>query len=1036
MKKRIFLLLLLSTGYICHFAYGQARVTGKVSDVSGEPIIGATVQVKGTSSGTVTDKQGAFFIQASPGSTLSVSYIGMQTQEVTVGSGPLNIVLKPGDTRLNDVVVIGYETTTRKSVTSSISHVDAKDISSYTTGNVANALEGKVPGLQVISGGGLPGAQPKILIHGLSSINNNTNPLVILDGIEVGYNSLNFLNPSDIASIDVLADASAAAIYGARSGQGVILITTKKGKGKPVIQLNVSNGWNVLPDVNVAGANEYVRIMNEEAERSSAPPPFANPEGIKGTNYWNLAFDAGHTQNYIVSVSGGRDGLSLYGSLGYYKEDSYNATDKGGHWRKITGHFNGDMNIGSIFKMGISLSPRYESWLNSPNTTYAAYAMDPTIQPYKTTDSVYKSIPDGFMDMTAFNPYYSQPNRSGFNGVTSPLFSYLTNFGEGETFALLYGTYLQAEPVKNLILKTSVSGFANADQSNSYTPKYYLASNANHKTTDLSSSTDINTRWQVTNTASYNFSIRDHHFNVLAGQSADKYTYKGSAASRQDIPLDEPSFRYISGAATVTGGSGSYQPGTAGGNRWGIMNSYFGSVRYNFKEKYYLSGTFRADGSSLINPQYRWGYFPTVSGAWILSEESFFRKFQPAISFLKLRASWGKSGGNLPGATGAYLSVLSPTTYPDGAGGYVTGYFPSNIANPEIKWEIQRDFTAGIDLGLLEGKFNVSFEKFVRNPSNLLEDVNVDYVLGYPQGYYPTQQANVGSMSTNGWDATIGFQDNLAPKFHLQTNLTLNHWRSIVEDLGGADPILGHEANDVISTYRSRLTKGHQPGAWYGFIVEGVFQSDKEASDYVNTSGARLQPLAQAGDLKYKDVNGDGIINNDDLTDIGSPWPDFTAGLTLQLNYGAFDFRTELYGSWGAQYFQNYLLNMNPTGHLNFKSGLADKFWHGEGTSNSFPVLRYPDQNGNFSKMSTFFLDKANFIKCNLMQIGFTIPSRWIPQIKNLRVYVSAQNLFTVTKYTGLNPDLPWYNNVGYNGVDNFQALVPRTYLAGVNLSF
>jgi hypothetical protein len=318
----------------------------------------------------------------------------------------------------------------------------------------------------------------------------------------------------------------------------------------------------------------------------------------------------------------------------------------------------------------------------------------------------------------------------------------------------------------------------------------------------------------------------------------------------------------------------------------------------------------------------------------------------------------------------------------------------------------------------------------------LLDNLTVDYVLGYPQGYYPTQQANVGSMTTNGWDATVSYRNNLTTKLHLQADFTLNHWKSIVKDLGGADPILGHEANDVISTYRSRLTKDHEPGAWYGFIVEGVFQSDEEATNYVNKSGEPLQPFAKAGDLKFKDTNGDGVINNDDLTDIGAPWPDLTAGLTIQLNYGAFDFRTELYGSWGAEYFQNYRLNMNPTGHLNFKSGLADKFWHGEGTSNSFPVLRYPDQNGNFSKMSTFFLDKANFVKCNLMQLGFTVPSHWIPQIKNLRIYVSAQNLFTITKYSGLNPDLPWYNNVGYNGVDNYQALLPKTYLAGINLSF
>ncbi|HSC38051.1 MAG TPA: hypothetical protein VLD19_09280, partial [Chitinophagaceae bacterium] len=410
----------------------------------------------------------------------------------------------------------------------------------------------------------------------------------------------------------------------------------------------------------------------------------------------------------------------------------------------------------------------------------------------------------------------------------------------------------------------------------------------------------------------------------------------------------------------------------------------FGSLRYNYKEKYFLAGTMRADASSLVNPLYRWGYFPTVSGAWIISEEPFFEKVPvKTMSYLKLRASWGKSGGNLPPSSGAYLTTLSSTNYPTANGGYVSGYAAGTIANPEIKWEIQKDYTFGLEARVLNNKVNLTVEKYVRNPSNLLENITVDYVLGYPQGYYPTQLANVGKMTTNGWDFSIGYKDNFGKKLVFGANLTMSHSKSIVDDLGTADPILGHEANDVISTYRSRLTKGHEPGAWYGFQTQGVFQSDAEAVAYVNKNGVRLQPAAKAGDLIFQDSNGDGVLDNNDLHDLGSPWPKYTGNLTLTLNYGHFDFRTELYGSFGAKYFQSYRLNMNPTGHANFKSGLADQFWHGAGTSNSFPVLRYPDQNGNFSKMSDFFLDQANFLKCNLLQVGYTIPN-WIKGVQNL----------------------------------------------------
>jgi hypothetical protein len=289
-------------------------------------------------------------------------------------------------------------------------------------------------------------------------------------------------------------------------------------------------------------------------------------------------------------------------------------------------------------------------------------------------------------------------------------------------------------------------------------------------------------------------------------------------------------------------------------------------------------------------------------------------------------------------------------------------------------------------------------------------------------------------LTTNGWDLSIGYKDNITRKLKFGANLTVSHSRSVVKDLGTADPIIGREANDVISTGRSRLTKGHEPGAWYGYKTDGVFQSDAEAAAYVNKSGARLQPAAKAGDLKFENINGDSVLDGTDLTDLGSPWPKYTGNLTLTLSYGNFDFRTEFYGSFGAEYLQSYRLNMNPTGHLNFRTGFANQFWHGEGTSDKFPILRYPDQNGNFNKMSDFLLAKANFVKCNLIQIGYTIP-HWIKGVNSLRIYASAQNLFTVTKYPGLNPDLPWYNNVTYNGVDNYQAIPSRVFLVGLNLN-
>lgn len=1007
------------------------QITGTVTDSAGAPLPGVSIVVKGTQNGTSTDLNGKFSIQVAPSDILEFSLLGYLATERPVGTAAqLDVQLEMAGYQLSDVVVIGYQTASRRSVTTSIASVSAEDIQSQVTGNVANAIQGKLPGVQILPGSGLPGSQPTILIRGLSSLTGNTTPLIIVDGIEMGYNALNFLNPSDIQRIDVLKDASASAIYGSRAGQGVILITTKKGGGKPVIQVESSLGFDYMPDLNLAGASEFARIMNRIAENSGLDPYFPNPESLQGTDYWDMAYDVGITQDHLISARGGKDGLSLYGSLGYFRQDSYNATDKGGNWTRITARLNAELDVSEKFTMGLNLAPRYEKWLSTPDVTFSAYAMDPTTSPFKTEDSVYRAIPEGFMDFTAFNPYYSLPNRSSLNGVTNPYFAYYTNFNENEAFGAQYATFLQFTPIPNLVLKSQLEGFATVTSSEGYSPKYYLATNANNKESTLSSQTGTNARWKITNTANYRFGINDHQVDVLLGQSADKYTVKGTRASRKNIPFDTEPYQHIAAASEVVDGSGYYQPGATD---FGKMLSFFGSLRYDYKGKYYLSGSMRADASSLVNPAYRWGYFPTLSAAWIISEEGFFENLKDKINYLKLRASWGRAGGNLPGTVGAYLTTIAPVYYTDANGNPITGYTPSNIADPRIKWEVQEDYTLGLDAGFFNDRLNLTLETFIRRPQNLLIDVRVDPALGYPQGYIPTQPSNVGKLTTHGWDLGIGYRGNVGPKLSWGADLTLSHWKSIVDHVGNADPVLYARNNDVISTFRSRLTQGHEPGAWFGYIVDGVFQTDEEAIAYVNAEGVPYQPLAKAGDLKFRDVTGDGVIDNGDLTDIGSPWPKLTSGLTLTLQYGRLDFRAEFYGAFGHEYSNDYRL-LTPALY-NFPSGWGDQFWNGPGTSNAFPILRSAsqDQNGNFSKMSEFLLEDADFLRCRLIQIGYTIPAAWVKGIQTLRVYASAQNLFTISGYSGLNPDLP-FQGIGFHGVDRFQAVPANTFLFGISL--
>jgi len=791
MKKM--LLLICASCLLMHAdCFAQLpEVKGKITGTDNLSLEGVSVTVKGTATGTVTDNNGQFILRVPATGILVLSFTGYKPKEIAVnGRNFISEKLEAESKQLDDVVVIGYQTASRKSISTAISSVGAKEIQSFSSGNVANAIQGKLAGVQVISGNGLPGSQPTILVRGLSSLTANTTPLIIVDGIEINYNSLNFINPLDIENIDVLKDASASAIYGSRAGQGVILITTKRGKGKPTVNVQSSVGLDVLPNPGIADGQEYMRIMNRVAANSNVAPYFSNTN-IPTYNYWDNAFDNGVRQNFLLSASGGKDGLSFYGSLGYYGQDSYNATDKGGNWKKFSARFNVDYTVNSVVKFGMNFSPRFEKWLGSPNVMFNAYAADPTNAPFKSADSVQRAINAAGLQSsytTAFDPYYSQFNRSPFNSVDNPNGAFARNFDNNDFFGAEYATYLELKPIKGLTVKTMIEGLYGASNATDYAPKYFIASNARNQQEVVSQSTQTSRRWKVTNTANYKFSfLKDHNVDVLLGQSADNYTVKGTNVSKTGIPFELEPYRYVSGATTLLNAGGYNQDGAA---PFGKMSSLFGSLRYNYKGKYFASATMREDKSSLVNPLYRTGYFPTVSAAWIISDEKFFSKLSSTFDYLKLRGSWGKAGGNLPGSVGAYLSVVSPLTYLDGLGNVQTnGRVVSNLADPAIKWEVQEDFTVGLDGNMFKNKLDFSIELYKRNPKNLLASVTLDPVLGYPQGYIASQTSNIGALTTKGFDISVGYKGNITRKLSFGANLVVSHWSSLVDYAGNADPI-------------------------------------------------------------------------------------------------------------------------------------------------------------------------------------------------------------------------------------------------------
>ncbi|MBC9928948.1 SusC/RagA family TonB-linked outer membrane protein [Chitinophaga qingshengii] len=1031
----LLILLLLTSGV----GFSQQHpVRGKVTDGNKQPLPGVSVHVKHEKTGVVTDANGLFSLNARIGDTLVCSFVGYASRETPVTAAALHlIVLTETEHNLNETVVIGYQTITRKSVTTAVSSVNTKDIAPTTTANVANTLQGKVPGLQVFQGGGTPGAQPKLLVRGFTTITGGSDPLIVVDGVLTSFGGLNDLNPADIEKVDVLKDAAATAIYGSRGGAGVIMVTTKRGKEKTLVNFNGSSGVNHWVKPHLAGTGEYVDFYKKVYAANNQTLPANGAVSDVNTDWWNATIRDGYTHNYNVSASGNKNGLSFYGSLGYFDQTStFRAQRNTGDYQKVTARLNIDYQLSKIFKIGVNLVPRFETYGDGGGTgLFNIMSIAPNVGITKTPEqtaadvNAYAAGNPGW-NFTAYNPVYSQFTRSNFNNISNPVAAMARDFNKNRFFGTQGSAYLEVKPIKNITFRTSFSGFYNSSNATNYNPKYFIDPKDKRDKAEVSQKTALAYRWQVDNTLNYLGAIGKHHINVLVGQSADNYITNSTYVLRQDIPYDADPYRFVSGGAVLADGSGGYQPGAG---PFGKMNSYFSRLQYDFNETYFLAASFRADGSSLLSPANRWGYFPTVSAGYVLSNERFMSPVK-WINYLKLRASYGRVGGNLPASPGAYQSTLGLVDYVNGDHSRIYGYTPSNVPDPNIKWETTQDVTIGLDAELFNNKFSLVVDKYWRSPKDMLLYLPVQPSLGYPQDYIPTIYTNVGTMRTSGYEAAISYKDKIG-KVSYNIGLTLQHFISKAVDLRG-QVLYDEISNDVFqSTRRTKTAAGDIVGGYYGYVVDGVFQDQQQIDNYRNKAGDKLQPNARPGDFIYRNVNGDDKIDLNDRTFIGSPYPKMAGGLTLQAAYRGFDIRMEFYGSFGNKVADDYLVRMNPIYGYNFISGSTDKFWNGPGSTNTHPVLSLSDPNGNFTSNSTFFIKDGSYVRNKLMQVGYTLPDKWLKGVGPIRFYVSAQNLFTITKYPGLNPEVPFGGILRY-GIDNGQNPIPKYYAFGFNANF
>ena len=976
-------------------------VKGTVIEAStNEPLIGATVKVKGTGTGTVTNFDGEYQVTVDKNATLVFSSIGYKTVEQPVnGRTTINVSLVDDTNDLNEVVVIGYGVAKKGDLTSSISAIKGEKLEKLSTGNVMNALQGQVNGVQV-TGAGSPGATPRVIIRGVSTI-NGSDPLYVVDGMPVGTN-INFLNQNDIESMQVLKDASASAIYGTRASNGVVLITTKKGSaGATKFTASASVGLQTLSKPDIADAAEYEKVYNARYTNDGQVSPFT---GGGNTDWWNEVFNkVAVQQNYNFGFSGGNDKFIYSANIGYYRQNSQYKT---GYWQKLSARFSMEYNFNKIVKAGIDLTPRYENWDNTPSLMGAVMSMDPTTE---------VMLPQDQWTSNQYSNYARSNNNQEWNPVAS---MYRLDAGADE-YALLATPYVAITPIEGLTFRTQFGVNARFNMSDSFTPDFYIDNLEQASRNQASRTFANNVDWNWTNTLTYLKSFNKHNLNLMAGYTMERFQYYNLYGTSYDIPSNVSTMRYVS--------AGTADDDASGYNSYTSLISYLGRVMYNYDEKYYLTASIRVDGSSKFSTGNKYATFPAVSAAWRISGEKFMQN-QNVVNDLKLRLGWGKVGNqNIDNS--AYLSSIGTMRYVLGDL-VVVGSQVSGIGNQKLKWETVEDYNIGIDAAFLQSRLRVTADWFRKTSHDMLMKKDNLLLLGYPM-WNGQMWENVGEMRATGWELGFNWQDNIGD-FNYGVGLNLSSVKNKAITLNGDYIYTGSHNGDYII----RNEAGQLISQFYGYVVDGIFQNETEVRSYTSQTGELMQPNAQPGDFRYKDLNNDGTIDENDKTYIGNPFPDLMMGINLNASWKNFDFLAQFYGTFG-----NDIYNLNKdryfgTDGQNVIAGTYEKAWRPDNTNTDVPRLSVNDANGNHNKPSTFFVEDGSYMRLKLLQIGYTLPKNVLGPKMTARISLSAQNLFTITGYSGMDPETAAMGSVTEAGIDWTGYPNPRTFLLGVNLNF
>ncbi|NDV57496.1 TonB-dependent receptor [Bacteroides sp. 519] len=992
-------LLLFCLSLSCNlFAQNQRKLTGSVWDENGESIIGASVSVKGTSTGTITDVDGNFSVEAGDNATIVVSFMGYIPQEIAVrGQSVLRITLKENAEMLDEVVVVGYGVVRKKDLTGAVSSVDSKKMQDKPVANIGEALQGRASGVQIINSGA-PGSNVSIRIRGISTI-NNSEPLLVIDGVPTDL-SLNALNMDDVQTVDVLKDASATAIYGSRGANGVVLITTKRGKSGDGT-VSFSANWGIqdatsMPEM--LNASQFASFHNDMianyngSETLMQRPDFADPTQLgKGTDWLDEMFRTSLIQNYSVSYSGGNEKSNYYVSGGVLDQEGIVLNTS---YRRYTIQFNGESNVKSWLKFGNNVTLSHDDKKQGSYSIRDAMAAQPTQAVYNNDGS------------------YTGPGNPAYwyGDIKNPVGNARVNSQNTKGYNLLGNIYAEIKMFDKITFKT-LGGidFKFWDGTN-FSPKYdwkpipqpesYRYEESNKSFTYL---------WD--NTLTYMDTFKEkHHLNVMIGSSAQNNVYNKMNASVQGFLSDKNN--QLS--------NGLNQP-TVGGtkNDWALL-SMMGRVNYNYADKYLLTLTVRRDGSSRFSKHNRWGTFPSVAAAWRLSEEAFFQE-NKWVNDVKLRAGYGVTGNQWGIDNYAYYTKLRTGQYVFN-GTPVSTLYPLVMPNPDVKWETVKQWNAGIDLALFNQRVNVSLDGYIKNTTDMLVPMAVPITTGYSDTNVPS--INAGKVRNQGWELTIASQ-NLTGELEWNTDLNISFNKNKVISMNNGVPLF---TGDDINMTKVRVNaEGNPINSFYGYVTNGIFQNQQE----VDNASIQVPGGTAPGDIRFMDLDNNGIINDNDRTYIGNPTPEWSFSMNNSFNYKNFDLQIFLQGVAGNDiYNANRIWQEGMAVPQNQTKKILDR-WTGEGTSNSMPRAVYSDPNKN-ARHSNRFIEDGSYLRIKNLTLGYTLPQSLASKayLQMVRIYMSCQNLYTFTNYSGFDPE------VGASGVDLSTYPLTRTISFGVNVKF